>query len=83
MRKKSMQCLIVADNGYDYVVGGTFRIAGTKYAKLTSNRSEAKRYSSKSKAVEAGKKLAKSCHNLNGKFIVLEEDGFQGWQYSV
>ena len=33
-----MQCLIVADNGYDYVVGGTFRIAGTKYAKLTSNR---------------------------------------------
>lgn len=78
-----MPCLIVADNGFDYVFGVTFRIAGTKYARLTSNRAEAKRYSSKSKAVEAGKKLAKSCHNLNGKFIVIEEDGFQGWEYSV
>lgn len=83
MRKQSMPCLIVADNGFDYVFGGTFRIAGTKYARLTSNRAEAKRYSSKSKAVEAGKKLAKSCYNLNGKFIVIEEDGFQGWEYSV
>lgn len=73
--------LISIDNGTEYIYGGTFRLGKKKYAKLTKLRTEAKQYTSRSKAVNAGKKFRTSCSNVNGKFTVEEEDGFQSWQY--
>ena len=78
MRKKSMQCLIVADNGYDYVVGGTFRIAGTKYAKLTSNRSEAKYHiQAKAKLQMQAKNLPKAVIILTANLLFLKKTAFR------
>ena len=59
-----------------YVMGGTFRIRGKKYAKLTHFPKEAKIYSTPEKAKPAVKKLAKSCENIPSHFFVEVEDGF-------
>lgn len=79
--KKKNTYIISLGNEQGYIYGGTFRIGGKKFAKMTRLRIEAKRYSSKAKAVSAGKKLAKSCSNIINHFFVEEEDGFQSWIY--
>lgn len=72
--------LISLDSGTRYISGGTFRFGGKKYVKTTTLHSEAKRYTSKIRAVDAGRKLARSCSNIVGAVIVEEEDGFQNWK---
>lgn len=80
MRNKTTY-LVSIDNETEYIYGGTFRLGKKKYAKLAKLRSEAKRYTSRSRAISAGQKFRLSCSNFNGKFTVEEEDGFQSWQY--
>lgn len=73
--------LINFGNELGYIYGGTFRLRGEKYAKLTQLHSEAKRYSSKKRAIEAGKRYAQECQNICKHFFVEDEDGFHSWRY--
>lgn len=82
-RKENRVYLISLSDNTGYIFGGSFRLGGEKYAKITKLHKEAKRYSSITRAIEAGKKLARSCKNLKGSFVVEDEDGYQKRIYTV
>lgn len=78
MKKLGYRVFINPEMGY--IIGGTFRIRGRKYAKLTHFPSEAKLYSTPAKAKAAGKKLSVTCENVPTHFFVEVEDGFSAWR---
>lgn len=69
-----MKYIIVIYDGVhaDYIVGGTYIFQHEKYAILTEQRKDAKRYKSYNRASAALKKLQISCVNIYGKCKIEE-----------
>lgn len=79
MEKHKSQYVIkcVTPQGYSeytyYVAcGGTYQVQGEKYVCITTNISEAKRYSSAKVAENAYNKLFESCANLNSEHEIIK-----------
>ena len=59
--------IIEVENHYgvkSFITGGTYKFGGERYACVSEIISNAKRYSSKGRAINAGNKLAASCKNI-------------------
>ncbi len=56
----------------DYIVGGSYIVQNEKYATLTEDLKDAKRYSSYNRASAALEKLLMNCVNITGKCKIEE-----------